>query len=95
MEFVKYQHVERFGTVETEGIELGECWVFPKIDGTNGSVWINSGQIKAGSRNRELTLDDDNQGFYAYVSQHEGTIAFIKAFPTLRLFGGMVNLTFF
>ena len=41
MEFKKYQHIERLGTLEVEGIELGTCYVFPKIDGTNGSnlVW--------------------------------------------------------
>ena len=37
--FVKYQHIERFGTQETEGIENGTCYVFPKIDGTNASLW--------------------------------------------------------
>ena len=50
--------------METDGIELGKVYVFPKIDGTNGSVWIDDGIIKAGSRNRELTLDNDNAGFY-------------------------------
>jgi len=35
--FMKYQHVERYGTDEVEGIELGETYIFPKIDGTNGS----------------------------------------------------------
>ena len=37
-EFVKYQHVERLGTDETEGILDGIVYVFYKIDGTNGSV---------------------------------------------------------
>lgn len=40
MEFRKYQHVERFGTVETENIQVGVCYIFPKIDGTNSSVWL-------------------------------------------------------
>ena len=39
MDFVKYQHVERLGVDEVDGIELGVCHVFPKIDGTNSSVW--------------------------------------------------------
>ena len=38
MEFKKYQHVERFGTTENEGIEFVTCYVFPMIDGTNGSI---------------------------------------------------------
>ena len=36
-EFKKYQHVERLGTSEVQGIENGMCYVFPKIDGTNAS----------------------------------------------------------
>ena len=38
MEFRKYQHIERFGTSEVEQIEIGTCYVFPKIDGTNNMV---------------------------------------------------------
>ena len=69
MEFHKYMHIERLGTDEVEGIEIGRVHVFPKIDGSNGSVWYDSdnGIIEAGSRNRVLTLDNDNQGFYEYI----------------------------
>ena len=40
MNFTKYQHVERLGTTETDGILDGDVLVFPKIDGTNCSVWL-------------------------------------------------------
>lgn len=85
--FIKYQHLERFGTTEVEQIELGECYVFPKIDGTNASIWIENGSIKAGSRNRELTLDNDNAGFYEWVLQQENIKTFLEENPKLRLFG--------
>jgi hypothetical protein len=45
MEYLKYQHIERFGTDEVDEIGVGECYVFPKIDGTNAQVWIEDGQI--------------------------------------------------
>ena len=32
MNFTKYQHVERIGTTETDGILDGDVLVFPKID---------------------------------------------------------------
>lgn len=86
MEFKKYQHLERFGTSEVEGIEIGKCYLFPKIDGTNGSVWWNEG-IKAGSRNRQLSIDNDNQGFYEWVLKQEGLREFLIDNPTKRLFG--------
>ena len=67
MEFKKYQHVEKLGTQATHGLLEGECFVFPKIDGSNGSIWYEDGEIKCGSRNRVLSLDDDNQGFAKWV----------------------------
>ena len=87
MEFKKYQHVERFGNDEVDGIEIGTCYVFPKIDGTNASTWICRGTIKAGSRNRELTLDSDNAGFYKWVTENPNIIQFHLDNPHLRLFG--------
>lgn len=88
MDFLKYQHIERYGTTEVEGIELGTCYVFSKIDGTNSSVWLDdNGQIKAGSRNRELTLDNDNAGFYAEILKDEKIARFLKDFPIARLYG--------
>ena len=87
MTFKRYQHLERFGTTEVERIELGECYVFPKIDGTNSSVWIENGEIKAGSRNRELSLEKDNAGFYEWVLKQENIKNFLCENPNLRLFG--------
>jgi hypothetical protein len=86
MEFKKYQHIERFGTDEVDGIELGECLIFYKIDGTNGSVWLEE-IVKAGSRNRELTLENDNQGFYNYIIADKRIEDYLHKHPTHRLFG--------
>jgi hypothetical protein len=88
MEFKRYQHVERYGTDEVDGIEIGKCYIFPKLDGTNGSVWLDdNGNIKAGSRNRELTLEQDNQGFYAYILSNENIKRYLEKHPTHRLYG--------
>lgn len=68
MEFTKYMHLERIGTSEVEGIEDGLTYVFPKLDGTNASVWLNEeGEVQAGSRNRHLSIGADNAGFLAWV----------------------------
>jgi len=88
MEFRKYQHIERFGTDEVLEIEDGTCCIFPKIDGTNSSVWLSDdGQIKAGSHKRELTLEADNAGFYANVINQDNLREFVNAYPTYRLYG--------
>ncbi len=87
MEFKKYQHIERLGTTETEGIEFGTCHIFPKIDGTNGSVWLADGGVRFGSRKRELTEDFDNSGFLAENKTNEGLINFVTGHPDLMLFG--------
>jgi len=88
MEFIKYQHLEKFGTTETNGIEFGSCFIFPKLDGTNGSLWWHpENGLQAGSRNRNLTLDEDNQGFYNWAVTQKNIEYFFKAYPNLRLYG--------
>lgn len=88
MEFRKYQHVERFGNLEVQGIEVGTCYIFPKLDGTNASVWLDEdGHLRAGSRKRELTIDNDNAGFYNAISKDERVLNYLKKRPTHRLFG--------
>lgn len=88
MEFRKYQHLERFGTDEVDGIELGDCFIFPKVDGTNASVWLDDeGNLKAGSRNRTLSLENDNAGFYAHVLSTEKIKEYLAKHPTHRLYG--------
>lgn len=88
MDFRKYMHVERFGTDDVKGINIGTCYIFPKIDGTNASVWKgDEGGIKAGSRNRELTLEKDNQGFYKHILKQDNIKQFLEKYPYLRLYG--------
>ena len=78
--FEKYMHLERLGHPATEGILDGTCYVFEKLDGTNGSVWIENNQINAGSRNRKLSESEDNFGFYKYVQSNPNLIKFLSKF---------------
>lgn len=87
MQFKKYQHIERFAATEVQNIELGECYVFPKIDGTNASVWLNNGSVQAGTRTRHLTLEEDNAGFLKWVLENESILNYLTENPTHRLFG--------
>jgi hypothetical protein len=86
MSFLKYQHLERYGNTEVEGIEVGTCYVFPKLDGTNGSVWWDDG-VKAGSRNRELTLDNDNAGFMNAMVVDKAITCFFDNTKNVVLYG--------
>ena len=87
--FTKYPHLERLGTDEVEDILLGTCYLFPKIDGTNASVWMNQeGEICAGSRNREITPENDNQGFAAFVQKNAEVFrTFFEKNPRCILYG--------
>jgi len=86
-EFKPYMHVERWGNSEVEGIEHGTCFVFPKIDGTNASVWMDGPVVRAGSRTRQLSLEADNAGFLAWVEKQDNLKAYLAAHPTHRLYG--------
>jgi hypothetical protein len=88
MKFDKYQHVERLGRSGVCGLTEGTCHVFPKIDGTNASVWLDDDVVQCGSRRRHLSLTSDNAGFCAFVAS--GIYQFrqlLAAHPTWRLFG--------
>jgi len=96
MKFKKYQHIERFGNDEVQGIELGVCYIFPKIDGTNGSIWFQYvhdserriiREIAAGSRNRQLSLENDNHGFMKYVIENDNIYKYLYDHPDHRLYG--------
>ena len=91
MSFEKYMHLERFGTDEVDGINVGECHIFPKIDGTNASIWAEGEGLDAvmacGSRNRHLTLDEDNAGFMAWATQQEHLQRMVAVYSDLRFFG--------
>jgi len=87
--FLKYQHVERWNHQECDGLLEGICHVFYKLDGTNASVWMDApgGGICAGSRNRQLSLDNDNAGFYRWWLDQPKAWNFHHNNPHLRLYG--------
>jgi hypothetical protein len=88
MEFHKYQHVEKLGSRETEGIEEGDVYIFPKIDGTNASLWVNNERkLMAGSRKRQISLESDNMGFYSWAKYQHNIIEFLCDYPEFRLYG--------
>lgn len=76
--FRRYDHLERLGHDEVSDILFGDVWIYPKLDGTNSSVWLQNNQVKAGSRNRVLSLEEDNAGFNLWVEQNKET--FLKLF---------------
>ena len=86
-EYKKYQHVEKLGNTEVDGILFGDCYVFPKIDGTNAQVWFDGINIRCGSRNRELSLDNDNAGFMAWVMDNQDIKGMCMMNPDCRFFG--------
>lgn len=87
MSFLKYPSLERLGTTEVEDILEGRCYVFPKIDGTNASLWFDGKDVQAGSRTRHLSLEEDNAGFLAAIQQDKLIKEFFNKHPYIRLYG--------
>ena len=84
--YSKYQHIERLGSAEVDGILDGVCHIFPKLDGTNSQLWWDNG-LKAGSRNRELSVESDNAGFYNWALTQSNILSFFENRPDLKLYG--------
>lgn len=99
--FRKYDHLERSNHPDVQDICFGTVHVFPKIDGTNASVWAepvehpNLGvvdiNICCGSRNRVLSADADNAGFHAWASGGDARASALRMFlfqsPHLIVYG--------
>ena len=91
--FRKYDHLERLGHPGVRGIlDAPVVFVFPKLDGTNASVWYDEHDgVSAGSRNRQLSLDKDNAGFLAWVLSDDPRASalrqFVKENPGLIVYG--------
>ena len=87
MIYQKYQHIERLGTSEVEGILDGTVYLFTKLDGSNMVLFYNNGVVCGGSRNRQLTIENDNAGSYAYVLSQEKFKKFFEKYPNVYLYG--------
>jgi hypothetical protein len=91
----KYQHLERWDTEEVQYLkELETLTVMPKIDGTNGAVHFEKDEIAIWSRHRELSVDDDNEGFCKFVLEHREEFEVIKDY-ILRTFENVTKISLF
>lgn len=88
MKWAKYQHIVRLGDSDCEGILNGTVYVFSKVDGTNTGISLDdNGEIRVNSRNRVLTLEQDNQGCMAYVLSQPKFEQYLKKHPNHYLYG--------
>lgn len=89
--FKPYIDVERLDKEDCEGLLLGVCYIFPKIDGTNASIWLEDGQVHFGSRTRDLSIDEakDNFDFRSRWGSQEATklVGYFKCYPDYILYG--------
>ena len=86
---IKYQHVERIGNDEIDGLLVGKVYIQPKIDGSNGQVGIDeNGALYCASRNQVLTEEITNQGFWNHVQANAALyLAYLSQFPSHILYG--------
>lgn len=84
---IKYMHIERLGTEAVEDLLVGKVYIFPKIDGTNGVVWFENGEVHGGSRKRELSIESDNAGFFAYIRRQDNIKSYLTDHPDRILYG--------
>lgn len=86
--FKKYIHLERLSSEEVEGLLDQPCFILPKLDGANASIWWDGEILHCGSRNQELTKNNTLQGFFGYVEQNAHLfIPFFEKYPTSTIYG--------
>ena len=93
MIFKAYQHIEKLGSTEVDGILSGICYLSYKIDGTNGLIYLSNDLkcIKFGSRKRELTKEEDNANFLNNITANEEVyndlFNYLSKHPTYIIYG--------
>ena len=82
--FKPYLHIEKLNKTEVDNILNGTVRLTAKLDGTNASVWADeNGHMHYGSRKREISIEDDNAGFAAWMkSDADEPILLIRACQT-------------
>lgn len=70
-----------------EGILDGTVYLFTKIDGTNAGVAFEDGHIVACSRKRQISLQEDNGGTFAYLMSQSKFNDFFQKYPDVVLYG--------
>jgi len=88
----KYTDVTRLGHKSTAGVlTVGDYIVIQeKIDGANASFTITDGELKAFSRNTELSEDNRLGGFYDFVFEREDDFK-ANLIPDYIYFGEWLN----
>ncbi|WP_205764097.1 RNA ligase family protein [Anaerovibrio slackiae] len=87
METTFYQHVERLGNDEVQGILDGMVYLFTKLDGTNIGIHSENGEVKVNSRKRAIAIGCDNAGSCKYVMDNPKFASYLKAHPQHYLYG--------
>lgn len=92
MNYKKYQHIEKLGTSEVEGILKGKCHLFYKIDETNSCIFLKEDNgLGFGSRNRELSLENDNAKFMNSIVKnqelYEKLRSYLLKYPERIIYG--------
>ncbi len=97
MKYKSYQHIEKLGTTEVEGILNGICYLTYKIDGTNGCIYLSddANELMFGSRKRELSLVNDNAEFVLNITKERGIknsvyedlFSYLKKHPNYIIYG--------
>jgi len=85
----RYDHLERVGHPEVEGLDVGTVYVFPKLDGANASIWLSEGELCCGSRNLVLTEENGLMGFREWVASNADALyEFLRSYPSgTRIYG--------
>ena len=85
-----YLKLQKQGSEELEDYfdDNSLYYFFPKLDGSQGTVWCENDELMVASRNRLLSSKSDNAGFHKYIQENkEKYLAFFKDHPNYVLYG--------
>lgn len=87
MTYKTYHKIHRLGKEEVDGILEHELIIQEKVDGANCSIFLKDGEVRCGTRTRELPIDESFNGFQETVKANTKLKEFLTNSPNLILFG--------
>lgn len=84
-ELLSFKHWPKIPRISNDSFIITE-----KMDGTNGQIAVlEDGTVMAGSRNKWLSAEEDNQGFYKWIQARKQQI--LDNLPVGRYYGEFVG----
>jgi hypothetical protein len=89
MEYRSYIEVKNWGEEGTEKMAQGHCYIFPKLDGIKGSMWMHKNVLQVADNEGQIRMEDEDSiksSLFTVAYNCVRIIQFLQSHPTCRIY---------